>query len=35
MEAIQQLLGHQKSETTALYAQLSGERRRELYRRYF
>lgn len=35
MEAIQQLLGHQKSETTALYAQLSGERRREIYKRYF
>lgn len=35
MEAIQQLLGHQKAETTQLYAQLSGERRREIYKRYF
>ena len=35
MEAIQQLMGHQKAETTQLYAQLSGERRRELYKRYF
>lgn len=35
MEAIQQLLGHQKTETTALYAQLSGERRRQIYQRYF
>ncbi|MCG8401361.1 MAG: tyrosine-type recombinase/integrase [Firmicutes bacterium] len=35
MEAIQQLLGHQKSETTQIYAQLSGERRRQLYQRYF
>lgn len=35
MEAIQTLMGHEKPETTALYAQLSGERRHELYRRYF
>jgi integrase/recombinase XerD len=35
MEAIQNLMGHGKIETTQLYAQLSGERRRELYRRYF
>lgn len=35
MEAIQQLMGHQKAETTQIYAQLSGERRRELYKRYF
>lgn len=35
MEAIQQLLGHSKSESTALYAHLSGQRRREIYRRYF
>lgn len=35
MEAIQQLMGHQKAETTQLYAQLSGERRREIYKRYF
>jgi integrase/recombinase XerD len=35
LEAIQQLLGHAKAETTALYANLSGERRREIYKRYF
>jgi integrase/recombinase XerD len=35
MEAIQQLMGHQKAETTQIYAQLSGERRKELYKRYF
>ena len=35
MEAIQQLMGHQKAETTQIYARLSGERRRELYKRYF
>lgn len=35
IEAIQQLMGHQKAETTQIYAQLSGERRRELYKRYF
>lgn len=35
MEAIQQLLGHKKAETTQIYAQLSGERRREIYKRYF
>jgi len=29
------MLGHVKAETTAIYAQLSGERRREIYRRYF
>lgn len=34
LEAIQQLLGHQKAETTAIYARLSGERRREFYKRY-
>lgn len=35
LEIIQSLLGHSKLETTRLYAQLSGERRRELYRKYF
>jgi integrase/recombinase XerD len=35
MEIVSSLLGHQKIETTRIYAQLSGERRRELYRKYF
>lgn len=35
LELIQTLLGHEKLETTRLYAALSGPRRRELYRRYF
>lgn len=35
LEIIQSLLGHAKMETTRLYAQLSGPRRRELYRKYF
>lgn len=35
LELIQSLLGHEKLETTRLYAALSGPRRRELYRRYF
>ncbi|MFK7695916.1 tyrosine-type recombinase/integrase [Paenibacillus sp. HJGM_3] len=35
LEAVQEFLGHTKSETTRIYAQLSGERRRELYRKYF
>jgi integrase/recombinase XerD len=35
MEGIQVLLGHQKLETTMLYAQLSGPRRKEIYQRYF
>lgn len=35
LEIIQSLLGHAKMETTRLYAQLSGLRRRELYRKYF
>jgi integrase/recombinase XerD len=29
------MLGHEKASTTQIYAQLRGERRRELYRRYF
>lgn len=35
IEGIQTLLGHTKLETTMLYAQLSGPRRRELYHKYF
>jgi len=35
LEVIQSLLGHAKMETTRLYAQLSGARRRDLYQRYF
>lgn len=34
-EFIQGMLGHEKASTTQIYAQLRGERRRELYRRYF
>lgn len=35
LEAIQSFLGHAKIETTKIYADLSGERRRELYKKYF
>lgn len=35
MEVIQSFLGHSKLETTRIYAELSGERRRQLYRKYF
>jgi len=35
LELVQSLLGHEKTETTRLYAQLIGRRRRELYRKYF
>ncbi|RED51152.1 tyrosine-type recombinase/integrase [Cohnella lupini] len=35
LEFIQGMLGHDKASTTQTYAQLRGERRRELYRRYF
>ncbi|MEH7336786.1 tyrosine-type recombinase/integrase [Neobacillus drentensis] len=35
LEVIQSLLGHEKSETTRIYAQLSGSLRRELYCKYF
>ncbi|MCK9327820.1 MAG: tyrosine-type recombinase/integrase [Bacteroidales bacterium] len=35
LEGIQSMLGHSKLETTRLYAQLSGQRRREMYQRYF
>ncbi|WP_081473743.1 tyrosine-type recombinase/integrase [Paenibacillus terrae] len=34
LEFIQGMLGHEKASTTQIYAQLRGERRRELYRRY-
>ncbi|WP_308420392.1 tyrosine-type recombinase/integrase [Paenibacillus segetis] len=35
LEFIQGMLGHEKASTTQIYAQLRGERRRELYRRFF
>lgn len=35
LEAIQTLLGHTKSDTTRIYAHLSGKRRQEIYRKYF
>lgn len=35
MEGIQTLLGHAKLETTRLYADLSGPKRKEIYQRYF
>lgn len=35
IDVIQSLLGHEKSETTRIYAQLSGRLRQELYRKYF
>ena len=35
LEVIQSMLGHSKLETTRIYAQLSGQRRREMYQRYF
>jgi integrase/recombinase XerD len=35
LDFIQGKLGHEKASTTKIYAQLRGERRRELYRRYF
>jgi integrase/recombinase XerD len=35
IDVIQSLLGHEKSETTRIYAQLSGSLRREFYRKYF
>lgn len=35
MEGIQTLMGHAKLETTMLYAQLSGPRRKEIYAKYF
>ncbi|WP_432813991.1 tyrosine-type recombinase/integrase [Sporosarcina aquimarina] len=35
LEVIQSLLGHEKSETTRIYAQLSGKLRYNLYTKYF
>ncbi|KHE73145.1 tyrosine-type recombinase/integrase [Halobacillus sp. BBL2006] len=35
LEVIQSFLGHSKLETTRIYAELSGERRRQLYKKYF
>jgi integrase/recombinase XerD len=35
IDVIQSLLGHEKSETTRIYAQLSGNLRREFYIKYF
>ncbi|WP_227940096.1 tyrosine-type recombinase/integrase [Alkalihalobacillus deserti] len=35
LDVIQSLLGHEKSETTRIYAQLSGKLRQEFYRKYF
>ncbi|MDO6449213.1 tyrosine-type recombinase/integrase [Oceanobacillus profundus] len=35
LEVIQSLLGHEKSETTRIYAQLSGRLRQEFYRKHF
>jgi len=35
LETVQGLLGHEDPATTQIYAVLSGERRREDYRKYF
>lgn len=35
MEVVSSLLGHAKIETTRIYAHLTGERRREMYQKYF
>ncbi len=35
LEVIQSLLGHEKSETTKIYAQLSGKLRQDFYSKYF
>ncbi len=35
LDVIQSLLGHEKSEKTRIYAQLSGKLRQEFYRKYF
>ncbi|WP_301109599.1 tyrosine-type recombinase/integrase [Sporosarcina sp.] len=35
LEMIQSLLGHEKSETTRIYAHLSGKIRQDFYKRYF
>ncbi|MBS4207217.1 tyrosine-type recombinase/integrase [Bacillus sp. FJAT-50079] len=34
-EVIQSLLGHEKSETTKIYAQLSGILRQDFYTSYY
>jgi len=35
IEVIQSLLGHEKSETTRIYAKLSGKQRQDQYCKYF
>jgi len=35
IDVIQSLLGHEKSETTKIYVQLSGKLRQDLYSKYF
>lgn len=35
LESVQSILGHEKPETTQIYAVLSGERRHEDYKKYF
>ncbi|MFX3637298.1 MAG: tyrosine-type recombinase/integrase [Candidatus Pristimantibacillus sp.] len=35
LDFIQGMFGHEKASTTQIYAQFRGERRRELYRRFF
>ncbi|UVI27337.1 tyrosine-type recombinase/integrase [Paenibacillus spongiae] len=35
LDFIQGMMGHEKASTTQIYAQLRGERRRELYRQFF
>ncbi|MDQ0230681.1 tyrosine-type recombinase/integrase [Metabacillus malikii] len=35
IEVIQSLMGHEKSETTKIYAELSGRLRKEFYQKYF
>jgi len=35
LDFIQGMLGYEKASTTQIYAQLRGERRRELYKRFF
>ncbi|WP_254635168.1 tyrosine-type recombinase/integrase [Paenibacillus sp. GbtcB18] len=35
LDFIQGMLGHEKTSTTQIYAQIQGVRRRELYRQYF
>jgi len=35
IEVINSLMGHEKSETIRIYAQLSGKLRKEFYQKYF